>query len=72
MNTNKGGMGGHEQHGRTGVLEEEKKHNQGGKDQGKGGEGQQKPDQSKQEFRYQDKGGKTEHGKSEQPNEQKK
>jgi hypothetical protein len=63
MPTNKTGMGGQEQRGGTGVLDEEKRREeekkyQGGKEQGK--YGQHKPEQGKQDFRHQDKGGKTE------------
>jgi hypothetical protein len=76
MSTNKTGMGGQEHRGGTGVLDEEKEREeekkreeemkyQGGKEQGR--YGQHKPEQGKQDFRHQDKGGKTE-----QSNEQKK
>jgi hypothetical protein len=70
MRTNKSGMGGQEQRGGTGVLDEERtreeeKKNQGGHEPGKFG--QHKPEQGKQDFRHQDKGGNTEQG-----NEQKK
>jgi hypothetical protein len=61
-------MGGHEQRGGTDVLDEEKKREEekkGGKEQGK--YGQHKPEHGKQDFRYQDKSGKTE-----QSHEQKK
>jgi hypothetical protein len=63
MSTNKPGMGGQEQRGGTGVLDEEKKRqeekkHQGAKEQGK--YGQHKPEQGKQDFRDQNKGGKTE------------
>jgi hypothetical protein len=63
MPTNKTGMSGQEQRGGTGVLDEEKRREeekkyQGGKEQGK--YGQHKPEQGKQDFRHQDKGGKTE------------
>lgn len=83
MSFNKPGMGGQEQRGGTGVLDEEKRREeekkreegkkyQGGKEQGN--YGQHKPEQGKQDFRHQDKGGKTEqsHEQNEQSHEQKK